>query len=144
MRLLRADEVAQSIFHVDYDALWNGGKCALIFDLDNTLGERWASELHPRVRKLLADLSERGFRIGILTNRRRGGADPVIADLAALYPTIRMAHKPSRRGYAKLLARLEASAAEAVMIGDRTMTDVVGANRCGMRSIRVRGFRTHP
>jgi len=38
-------------------------------------------------------------------------------------------------------ARLGESPARAVMIGDRRLTDILGANRSGIYSIRVRGFR---
>ncbi len=140
MGLLRAHEVAHSIFDVNYPRLWASGKRAVIFDLDNTLGERRASKLDPNVRKLLDDLRDRGFRVGVLTNRRWRSVESLVAELGPDMPLIRMAHKPSRKGYATLLGRLGVSAAEAVMIGDRTLTDVFGANRCGIHSIRVSGF----
>ncbi|MDD4903534.1 MAG: HAD-IIIA family hydrolase [Candidatus Bipolaricaulis sp.] len=140
MGLLRASEVARSIFDVDYARLWAEGKRAVIFDLDNTLGERRTSTLRPEVRALLENLSARGFSIGVLTNRRWRSVEELTAQLGPAIPVVRMAHKPSRKGYATLLGRLGVSAAEAVMIGDRTLTDVVGANRCRIHSIRVSGF----
>ena len=142
MGLLRANEVAHSIFDVDYARLWTSGKRAVIFDLDNTLGERRTSKLRPEVRKLLDDLRLRGFRVGVLTNRRWQSVEPLVAELGPDVPVVRLAHKPSRRGYATLLGRLGVSAAEAVMVGDRTLTDVFGANRCRIHSIRVSGFST--
>jgi HAD superfamily phosphatase (TIGR01668 family) len=136
---LKADEVCASVYDVEYDRLRAVGKSALIFDLDNTLHRRRAASVDPRVCELFGRLEEEGFRIGILTNRRRGDRDPVIQELSQRVPLIHLAHKPSRTGFLELLRLLEASAAEAVMIGDRRWTDVYGANRCGIYSIRVRG-----
>jgi HAD superfamily phosphatase (TIGR01668 family) len=142
MRLLRASETASSIFEVDYDRLWADGKRAVIFDLDNTLGERSTTTLRPEVRAFLDQLSVRGFRVGVLTNRRWRSVEELVSQLGSEIPVVRMAHKPSRKGYAALLAALGVSAAEAVMVGDRTLTDVFGANRCRIHSIRVSGFST--
>jgi HAD superfamily phosphatase (TIGR01668 family) len=141
MRQLRATEVAASVFAIDYASLRRRGKNALLFDLDNTLHVRGATSVDPQVCELFGRLEEQGFRIGILTNRRRGREDPVIQQLARRVPLIHLAHKPSRGGFLELLRLLDASPAEAVMIGDRRWTDVFGANRCGIFSIRVRGVR---
>jgi HAD superfamily phosphatase (TIGR01668 family) len=141
MRRLKADDVSSSVFDVDYGALRRAGKSALIFDLDNTLHARRATSVDPRVCDLFERLEKDGFRIGILTNRRRGDRDPVIQELARRVPLIHLAHKPSRAGFVELLRLLGASASDAVMIGDRRWTDVYGANRCGIYSIRVHGAR---
>jgi len=109
----------------------------LLFDLDNTLCKRAATHLSDRLRAFLIARSDMGFDIGILTNRRRNAQDPIIHALAELVPILTAAGKPSRRGFQKLLARMGASAEHAVMIGDRKLTDILGANRTGLHSIRV-------
>ena len=78
-----------------------------------------------------------GFKIGILTNRRIGTNDPVIHSLGEKYPVVIRAGKPRRRGFRELLTRLGVSPSEAVMVGDRRLTDVAGANRLGIYSIRI-------
>jgi len=138
MRLLRPAETVSSILEIDYAGLWEAGKRVLIFDLDKTLGPRRAPRLSPQVTALLGDLSARGFRIAVLTNRRRVKGDPVIAGLSRRYPVIHRARKPSKRGFQALLDRLDARVEEAVVIGDRLLTDVLGANRIGILAIRVR------
>jgi hypothetical protein len=152
MRLLRPDETAASIFAVDYQRLYATGKRAILFDLDRTLGGHRPSRLEPEVFTLLEDLTEMGFRIGILTNRRlRGGSkslfghctpsvkgDPVIDALARRYPLRHTAGKPGKRGFLALLAELDVPKERAVMIGDRILTDVFGANRLGIYSIRIK------
>ena len=136
--LIRAREAATSIFTIDYDRLYREGKRAILFDLDNTLGKRHAKELDPRVTELLENLEQMGFRVGILTNRRRIKDDPVIAALSSRYPLLHTARKPRRAGFLQLLSMLDVPPSQAVMVGDLVFTDVIGANRTGIYSIRVK------
>jgi len=138
MKLLRPCETARSIFDIDYPRLYRAGKRVLLFDLDNTLGGRRPRRLYPQVKELLERITQMGFKVGILTNRRIGTNDPVIHSLGERYPVVVRAGKPRRRGFRAILAQLDASPAEAVMIGDRLLTDVIGANRLGIYSIRIR------
>ncbi len=141
MKLLLPCETARSIFDIDYPRLLRDGKRVILFDLDNTLGGRRPRRLDPRVERLLDEITRMGFKIGILTNRRIGTNDPVIHSLAERYPVVIRAGKPRRRGFREILARLDAAPAEAVMVGDRRLTDIIGANRLGIYSIRIRSPR---
>ena len=141
MRLLRATETAATILDVDYDRLHATGKRVLLFDLDNTLGRRGMEHLPERILDFLLTLGERGFRVGVLTNRRRNAEGPAVRTLRAHVPVVHAAGKPARRGFLELLDVLEATPKDAVMIGDRRLTDVLGANRLGIHSIRVRRHR---
>ena len=138
MHLLRATETATTIFDVDYDRLHAAGKRTLLFDLDNTLGRRGMEHLQERFLGFLLSLRERGFRVGVLTNRRRNADDPAVHTLREHVPVVHAAGKPARRGFLKLLDALGASPEDAVMIGDRRLTDILGANLLGIHSIRVR------
>jgi uncharacterized protein len=134
MKLLRSNERAESILEIDFEALRSLGKTTLLFDLDNTLARRRCRALPACSLSLLSQLEDSGFRIGILTNRRvRRPVEGV--DIPILYH----ARKPHRRGYRLLLNTLAASAGESVMIGDRVLTDILGANRLGVHSILVEG-----
>ncbi len=141
MRLFRAREVADSVFDVDYDRLWERDVRALLFDLDNTLGRRGSRSLGDEARQLLHALEGRGFKVGILTNRKRGAASDLAGELAKEFTVLDVARKPHRAGFARVLAVLGETPAAAAMIGDRRLTDILGANRSGIYSIRVRGFR---
>ena len=141
MRLLRPCEVTSSIFEIDFGRLYNAGKRAILFDLDNTLGKRRAKQLQPQVLALLRDLKAMGFKVGILTNRRQCNADQVIEHLAWNYPLLHRAGKPGKTGFLQLLGELDASPHEAVMVGDRLLTDIFGANRLGIYSVRIRNAK---
>ncbi len=138
MSLLRARERARSILDVDYERLYGLGMRAVLFDLDNTLGGRRPAELSPAVTGLLDHLTQMGFRVGILTNRRIGTKDPVIVELAAKYPVRCRAGKPRKSGFLEILAQMGVPPNKAVMIGDRLLTDILGANRLGIYSIRIK------
>jgi len=138
MRLLRPRETAATVFEIDFGRLSSAGKRAILFDLDNTLGKRWSKRLEPQVLSLLDGLQAKGFGVGILTNRRASGGDDVIRLLAGKYPLLHRARKPGKTGFLQLMEQLGTSAEETVMVGDRLLTDVFGANRLGIYSIRIR------
>ena len=137
LRLLRPCETAATIFDVDYARLYAEGKRVVLFDLDDTLASGRPDDVSPEVMKLLGDLEARGFRVGIISNRRRVREDSPLWALKERFPVRFRARKPRRSSFCTLLERVEATAAEAVMIGDRRLTDIVGANRLGIHSIRV-------
>jgi len=137
MKLLRPREIVTSIFEIDFAQLYDAGKRAILFDLDNTLGKRRSKRLEPQVLALLGDLEAAGFRVGILTNRRASSGDQVIDLLAREYPLLHRAGKPGKNGFLQLIEQLDASPQEAVMVGDRLLTDIFGANRLGIYSIRI-------
>ena len=137
MNLLRAAETTKTIFDVDYERLRSEGKGVLLFDLDNTLGRRGLEHLPENTIGFLLFLTERGFKVGILTNRKRNTGVPALCMLRKHVPVVHAAGKPARRGFLELLSLLEGSPADAVMIGDRRLTDILGANRLGIHSIRV-------
>jgi hypothetical protein len=137
MNPFRPREVASSIFAIDFERLFRRGMRTVLFDLDKTLKDRGPSEVEPSVLALLARLSEMGFRIGILTNRRPLAADPALDALVRRYPLHHTARKPSRKGFLALLQELGTSPREAVMVGDHLLTDIFGANRLGIYSIRI-------
>jgi len=137
MNLLRPREEAESILDIDYERLYRLGKRAILFDLDNTLGGRRPAQLAPEVTLLLDELTKMGFYVGILTNRRWGTDDPVIVELRCKYPLRVRAGKPRKGGFKEILSQLDIPYERAVMIGDRLFTDVFGANRLGIYSIRI-------
>jgi len=138
MGLLRPSETAATIFTIDYERLLAEGKRTLLFDLDNTLGRHGAERLPDRIVEFLSSLAEQGFAVGILTNRRRNSDVPAVHALRERFPVVHAAGKPARGGFLRLLAMLDGTPNDTVMIGDRRMTDILGANRLGIYSIRVR------
>ena len=138
MMRIRSDHTVETALDVDYAALRARGTRALLFDLDRTLGPRKAKALSGSALRLLSELSDEGFAIGILSNRRRPEGDPVMQMLSQRYELLHTARKPRRRGYLALLDRLGVEPGQAAMVGDKWITDILGAKFLGILAIRVR------
>lgn len=144
MRKLRPTQAVNSILDLNLPQLLTQGKRVLIFDLDNTLCRRGTKALDPKVRRYLGDVQAVGFQVGILTNRRRNADAPIVQALGKFLPVVSAAGKPKRRGFIRLLKTMDACSENAVMIGDKWWTDIWGANRMGMDSIRVKTYPILP
>ncbi len=141
MSRLRPIQTIESVLDLDLRCLQSLGLRALIFDLDNTLCRRGAKKLDPGARRYLEDVQAAGFLVGILTNRRRNAKDPIVKDLREWLPLISSAGKPRRRGYVRLMEMMAVSSESTAMIGDKRWTDIWGANRLAIYSIKV---QSHP
>ena len=140
LRLLRPAETAPTVFDIDFEGLLHSGKRAILFDLDNTLRKRWALTLLPGGEALLARLQDMGFHLAIITNRKRVARDPLLRKLVSRMNVAYHARKPSPGSFLSVLSELGVPPDEAVMVGDRRLTDVLGANRLGIHAILL----THP
>lgn len=133
---LRPDAISSSVEEIDYEGLWRAGFRALIFDVDNTLGE-WGCDVIPeRVHALLRRLDARGFALGFLSNDS-GRNRPVLKEQLSCWPVVWRAKKPRTRGYKNILDLLRSVNARTVMIGDQLLTDIWGAKRAGLYAILV-------
>jgi FMN phosphatase YigB (HAD superfamily) len=93
----------------------------------------------------LAWCKERGLRVCLVTNTLSRGDDEVWEDwrrfgLANYIDGVASSHsvgwfKPHREIFERALALAGVRAEEAVMVGDRTDADVLGAKRLGMRAV---------
>ncbi|MFW6005868.1 MAG: YqeG family HAD IIIA-type phosphatase [Candidatus Bipolaricaulota bacterium] len=129
------DERATTVEDVDYRKLIDSGIKAVIFDLDNTIA-RWGDDsLAEEIIELFERLTSLGLKLGILSNSRRDTIENFIVDLP--FPHLFNANKPSVKGFKSMLGDLGVSPEEAAMIGDQLFTDVLGANRLDMYTVRV-------
>jgi putative phosphatase len=142
MRKLRPTLAIRSVLDLDLTHLFSAGKRVLIFDLDNTLCRHGTKTLDCRVIEYLESIQAAGFRVGILTNRRRNDKDPIVQELCKLLPVVSRAGKPLCGGFVRLLKSMNVRSEDAVMIGDKRWTDILGANRMGIYSIQVKTFLT--
>jgi putative hydrolase of the HAD superfamily len=99
--------------------------------------------LRPGCRAMLGRLRDRGLALGVVSNFDRR-LHALLADLeiAAFFDSIVLpsdagAEKPDPAIFGFALARLGASAAEAVFVGDSQAEDIHGAHAVGMRAIDV-------
>ena len=122
--------------------------CYLLIDVDNTLCLRQSEAVDVEVVQFLRQLRTDGVVHGICLvsnvvtrSKRRIERVARIADqldcefVCAHWPRI----KPKPHPYREALAKLgNVDPRDAVMIGDQLFTDILGANRLGMRTALVR------
>ena len=119
----------------------------LLIDVDNTLCLRGDDRIHPLILQGLKTLRDKGEVRGIclvsnVVSRSQDRIDRVsrIAQtigcpyVCAFWPEL----KPKATPYRAALTKLGALPGEAIMVGDQRLTDVLGANRLGIRTVLVK------
>ena len=108
----------------------------LLCDLDYTLAPRSVSEPDGKLKKWLEGLRSRGITVMILSNNRSPArVERFCGSLGIRY--VGHAGKPSRRGYQEAMALAGVSPAQTAMLGDKLLTDVLGARRSGVWALMV-------
>ena len=138
IRLLCPDVyVSTDVTDIEPAVLYAAGVRAALLDLDNTLVGWQRSDLSDRVRAWLCSMREAGIGLYLVSNTRYGKRLTALsADLGI--PYVRRAWKPRRRGFLAAMEAMQVTPEETVMIGDQMFTDVLGANRLGIRTFMVR------
>jgi HAD superfamily phosphatase (TIGR01668 family) len=128
------------ITDIKLDELKEDGIKGIILDLDSTL-------IAPRSGKLTADAASwlesarSSFKLAVVSNNKRVDYIAKTSDLLAM-PVIGAAGKPRARELLKTLALLDLKPQEAVLVGDRPLTDILGGQRAGMKTILVYPLKT--
>lgn len=118
------------------DFLRERGIKLLLADLDYTLAPKSVRDADDAVRTWLNALRAAGVTVAILSNNR----DPrrVRRYCAGLgIDFVGHAEKPLRRGYRRAMEKFGASPEETAMLGDKLLTDVLGAKRSGVLALMV-------
>lgn len=135
MRGIRPDAYYVSVFDIDPQMLVEQGYRAVLFDLDNTLQPRGSVGLSDEAIAWVRSLEEAGLGVALISNTAHERV--VEAALVLDVPLVRNAMKPFAHGYVEACAMLGVACGQAVMIGDQSYTDVLGAHRVGMDAILV-------
>lgn len=135
MSLLEPDGYFVSVLDIDPEALRSRGYRAVLLDLDNTLQARGEQGMDARVATWVRSLVDAGLGVVLVSNSMKERAVRAAGLLGV--PLVRKAMKPLSRGYVRACAALGVACRDAVMIGDQTYTDVLGAHLVGMDAILV-------
>ncbi len=124
------------VTEINPDDLVRLGIRAVLLDVDNTLVGWQREDVPDGVVQWVAALKAAGLLLYLVSNTRFPRR---LARLAATLdvPYVRRAAKPRRAGFLEALADLQVDPSEAVMVGDQILTDILGGNRVGMRTILV-------
>lgn len=126
----------ETVSEIDLEQFYAQGFRGIVTDLDNTLVSQLTPDATEACKAFIARARGLGFNIVVLSNNgpRRVGhfADP----LGLTY--ICRARKPRPGAFRAALAKLGVEASQALMLGDQTMTDILGGNRAGLHTVLVR------
>lgn len=127
--------MVESIYQISAEQLQKHHIKAVFADLDNTL-IAWDNPLG--TKELLAwieEMKENNISVTIISNNSGDRVEKVAKHLDLHY--VPRALKPSRRAYHRAAKEAGFSLDQCVMVGDQLITDILGANRAGVRSILV-------
>ena len=103
----------------------------LLCDLDYTLAPKRQPEPDAALRAWMDSLRSAGVEAAIISNNRSSvRVERFCADLGIDY--VGRAGKPSVKGYCEAMRKHDALPKETAMLGDKLLTDTLGAKRCGI------------
>ncbi len=130
------DDYIESVYDVDFEALYRAGYRGIIFDIDNTLVEHGAPADFHAIR-FFGYLRKCGFKTLLISNNKeyrvKTFAEAVLAD-----HYIYKAGKPMKKAYIRSIRTMGIKRSEALFIGDQIFTDTWGASRAGICSVLVK------
>lgn len=108
----------------------------LLADLDYTLAPKRQSEPDEALRAWAETLRASGVTLAVLSNNRSSArVERFCGGLGISY--VGHAGKPGTRGFREAMRRYGVPAAETAMLGDKLLTDTLGAKRSGVRMLMV-------
>ena len=133
---LRPDRVYDGYEQIEGQALAARGVKLLLCDLDYTRAPKSQREPDEAVRCWIASLREAGVEVMILSNNRSPArVEQFCRELGISYEG--HAKKPGTAGFRRAMTRQNVTAAETAMLGDKLLTDMLGANRSGVLALMV-------
>ena len=130
------DRVFDRYSDITTQLLLDHGIKLLLCDLDYTLAPRAVAVPNDALHRWLDKMRAAGITVMILSNNRSGErVDTFCRDLGI--PYVGHAGKPGRRGYREAMAKAGVTEAQTAMLGDKLLTDVLGAKRSGVLALMV-------
>lgn len=138
---LKADFVLESVLNIDLDEMRLRGVKGFIFDLDNTLMEPNTGIFREDIKAWLEVVMQE-FKVAIVSNNPIPSYEKKVKEVVDI-PIYFKAGKPRRRYVKKALQTIGVLPKEAVMVGDRPLTDIWVGQRLHMVTILVDPLRKH-
>lgn len=130
------DRIFSKYEEITPEMLGELGITLLLSDLDFTLAPKSVSRPDEGLRQWIAALGAAGITLMIVSNNRSGRrVSEFCADLGVGYQG--HAGKPSPKGLEAAMRKAGADRSQTAMLGDKLLTDVLAANRCGVLALMV-------
>ena len=138
----RPDGYVARVMDIDLALLAAAGCECLLLDLDNTLLPWKSSEISEEVKAWVARAKELGIKPAIVSNTHYLPRLRKIAEALDI-PWTAHAMKPWAKGFVKAARLVGSGPDKTVVVGDQLLTDILGGNRAGMRTILVKPVHHH-
>ena len=125
---------------IDLPLLIKHGIKGIILDLDSTLMAPRSGYIDERVTKWI-NTAEKNFKLAVVSNNKNQKYIEKAAACLSM-PVVGHAAKPSRKILFNVLEQLQLKPAEAVLVGDRPLTDIWAGKRAGMKTYLVSPLST--
>jgi HAD superfamily phosphatase (TIGR01668 family) len=132
---LLPDQLVNTVYDIDLDALKERGIRGIITDLDNTLVSAHTPLATPELIAWLEKVRQAGFLVVVLSNNNSERVARFAEPLGI--PFIPAARKPMSGAFRRALALLKLEPGQAVVVGDQMLTDILGGRRMGLHTILV-------
>ena len=133
--LLKPDFNLVSIKDIDANLLKEQGIKAILFDLDSTVMASKSGTFEPWVLEMFDRLAEK-FCVAILSNNKRVEYIEKAKSQCSI-DVIGHANKPSPKTLLNYLASKNIEPKNAIMVGDRPLTDILAGQLAGTKTILV-------
>lgn len=130
------DQIFERYSNITPAMLTKRGIKLLLCDLDYTLAPRSVAVPDDALRRWLDDLHAAGITVMILSNNRSGERVNTFCKNLGI-PYVGHAGKPGRRGYREAMQKAGVTATQTAMLGDKLLTDVLGAKRSNVLALMV-------
>lgn len=107
----------------------------LIADLDNTIAKYKHETPNKRVHEWVEDLAAHGVKLAVVSNNGEARVGKYCVPLGITH--FWKSGKPSRRTIRKAMEALGGTRETTALVGDKIITDILGAKRSGILAIKV-------
>ena len=125
----------KNIYEIDLQLLKSQGIKAIFFDLDSTIMVSKSGEYQENTQKWLEEVNN-DFFIAVISNNKNVEYLEKVRNNSN-FQVIGAANKPSPKAMGKLLKEINIQPNEAVIVGDRPLTDILAGKLLGAKTILV-------
>jgi len=133
--LIKPDFIVDRLEDIDFEKLKAMGKSVLLFDLDSTIMPSKAGYYLPQTKELL-DKLQQDFTIAVLSNNSNMKYINKVRTFSN-FMVISHAKKPDTKIMLSYLKQIGKTTDDAVMIGDRPLTDILCGKLANVTTILV-------
>jgi len=132
---LKPDYNLKNIYEIDFEELKTQGVECIMFDLDSTTMRSKASEFEPETMEWFSKFIN-DFKVAIISNNKN---EDYIKNAQSKAPcdVIGYANKPNPKIMGEYLKSVDVNPKNAVMVGDRPLTDILAGRLLGCKTILV-------